>query len=163
MPVQSPGLYRRTLEVIANRAVASAPDHKIGDGAVEDWQLTACGSSLTAERTGSSNFRIADGWLHCHPTIVDVRYGLHALPSWTILRAAAINWRGVMARKYIDCREFPNDANCTLAISGTEQEVLDAAVMHAVSVHGHENAPELRETLRGILKDTPEARASAAA
>ena len=51
-----------------------------------------------------------------------------------------------MARKYIDCREFPNEANCTLAISGAEQEVLDAAVMHAVSVHGHEDAPELRET-----------------
>ena len=46
-----------------------------------------------------------------------------------------------MARKYIDCREFPNEANCTLAISGAEQEVLDAAVMHAVSVHGHEDAP----------------------
>jgi predicted small metal-binding protein len=67
-----------------------------------------------------------------------------------------------MARKYIDCREFPNEANCTLAISGTEQEVLDAAVMHAVSVHGHENAPELRETLRGMLKDAPETRAAAA-
>jgi predicted small metal-binding protein len=106
---------------------------------------------------------IAQRWFYCHPSIVDMHYGLHALPPWTILRAAVINWRGAMARKYIDCREFPNDANCTLAISGTEQEVLDAAVMHAVSVHGHENAPELRETLRGMLKDMPETRAPAAA
>jgi hypothetical protein len=97
------------------------------------------------------------------PTIVDVRHGLQALLPWTILPAAANNWRGVMARKYIDCREFPNDAKCTLAISGTEREVLDAAVMHAVSVHGHEDAPELRETLRGMLKDTPETRAPATA
>ena len=67
-----------------------------------------------------------------------------------------------MARKYIDCREFPNDENCTLAISGTEQEVLDAAIMHAVIVHGHDAAPELRETLRGMLKDAPETRAVAA-
>jgi hypothetical protein len=61
-----------------------------------------------------------------------------------------------MTRKYIDCREFPSESNCTLAISGTEQEVLDAAVMHAVSVHGHDSGPELREALRGMLKDEPE-------
>jgi predicted small metal-binding protein len=67
-----------------------------------------------------------------------------------------------MARKYIDCRDFPSDKNCTLAISGSEAEVLDAAVMHAVSVHGHEKSPELRETLRGMLKDAPETRAVAA-
>jgi hypothetical protein len=67
-----------------------------------------------------------------------------------------------MARKYIDCREFPNEANCTLAISGMEKEVLDAAVQHAISVHGHQNGPELRETLRGMLKDMPEARTAAA-
>ena len=67
-----------------------------------------------------------------------------------------------MARKYIDCRDFPNDANCTLSISGTEQEVLDAAIMHAVTVHGHDAAPELQETLRRMLKDVPEPRAAAA-
>jgi predicted small metal-binding protein len=63
-----------------------------------------------------------------------------------------------MARKYIDCREFPSDSNCTLQISGTEDEVLDAAVLHAVSVHGHKNEPELREALRGMLKDVPDNR-----
>ena len=66
-----------------------------------------------------------------------------------------------MTRKYIDCREFPNDANCTLAISGTEEEVLNEAVMHAVSVHGHMDSPELREQLRGLLKDMPEMRVAA--
>lgn len=30
--------------------------------------------------------------------------------------------------------------------------VLDAAVLHAVSVHGHENTPELREQIRQMLK-----------
>jgi hypothetical protein len=53
----------------------------------------------------------------------------------------------------IDCRKVPSDINCTLAIAGTEDEVLDAAVAHAVSKHGHEDTPELREMIRGGLED----------
>ena len=56
-------------------------------------------------------------------------------------------------RKYIDCREIPSEMNCSLRISGTEEEVLEAAVQHAVSTHGHENTAELREQLRQSLKD----------
>jgi predicted small metal-binding protein len=56
-------------------------------------------------------------------------------------------------RKSVDCREYPSEKGCTLKISGTEEEVLDAAVQHAVSVHGHENTPEFREELRGMLKN----------
>ena len=56
-------------------------------------------------------------------------------------------------RKSVDCREYPSDKGCTLKLSGTEEEVLDAAVQHAVSVHGHENTPEFREQLRSMLKD----------
>jgi predicted small metal-binding protein len=56
-------------------------------------------------------------------------------------------------RKYIDCSEYPSDSNCTLRISGKEDEVLSAAAQHAADVHGHENTPELREELRGMLKD----------
>ena len=59
-------------------------------------------------------------------------------------------------RKYIDCREIPSEKNCSLKISGTEEEVLEAAVHHAVSAHGHENSPELREQLRQALKDEQE-------
>jgi len=47
-------------------------------------------------------------------------------------------------RKSIDCRDYPSDKSCTLKISGTEQEVLDAAVQHAVSAHGHNDPKELR-------------------
>jgi predicted small metal-binding protein len=43
--------------------------------------------------------------------------------------------------------------NCSLRISGTEAEVLEAAVQHAVSTHGHENTAEFREQLRQSLKD----------
>jgi predicted small metal-binding protein len=56
-------------------------------------------------------------------------------------------------RKYIDCSEYPSDNNCTLRISGTEDEVMTAATQHAKASHGHEDTPEFREELRGMLKD----------
>jgi len=60
----------------------------------------------------------------------------------------------VANRKSIDCRDYPSDKNCSLKISGTEQEVLDTAVQHAVSAHGHQNTPDLREQIRSMLKDS---------
>ena len=56
-------------------------------------------------------------------------------------------------RKSIDCRDHPSEKNCSLKISGTEEEVIDAATQHAVSAHGHEDMPELREQLKSMLKD----------
>jgi len=56
-------------------------------------------------------------------------------------------------RKSIDCRDYPSEKNCSLKISGTEVEVLDAAVQHAVLAHGHEETPELREQIKSMLKD----------
>jgi predicted small metal-binding protein len=57
------------------------------------------------------------------------------------------------ARKSIDCRNYPSENNCSIKISGTEEEVLDAAVQHAVSVHGHKESADLRQELRSMLKD----------
>jgi len=60
-----------------------------------------------------------------------------------------------MARKYIDCREFPSDIGCTVALSAdTEDELLEAAVQHAVAVHGHTDNEELRTTLRSMFKES---------
>jgi predicted small metal-binding protein len=59
-------------------------------------------------------------------------------------------------RKSIDCRDHPSEKNCSLKISGAENEVLDAAVQHAVSAHGHKNSSELREQLKSMLKDEGE-------
>ena len=56
-------------------------------------------------------------------------------------------------RKAADCRLYPSEKNCTLRIEGTEEEVLEAATLHAVTAHGHTNSPELREQIRGLLKD----------
>lgn len=59
-----------------------------------------------------------------------------------------------MTRKFIDCREFPSDSQCSVAISAdTEDELLQAAVEHAVSVHHHSDSPELRQQLRLLFKD----------
>jgi predicted small metal-binding protein len=59
-----------------------------------------------------------------------------------------------MARKYIDCREFPSEMNCTVALSAdSEGELLEAAVQHAVAVHGHQDGPELRKMIKVSMKD----------
>lgn len=58
-----------------------------------------------------------------------------------------------MTRKVADCRKFPSEMNCTLTISGEEEEVIRAATEHAVSVHSHEDTPELREQVRAWLVD----------
>jgi hypothetical protein len=57
-----------------------------------------------------------------------------------------------MARKMADCRRFPSDSDCSLTIMGEEEEVVEAAAQHAVSVHQHEDNSELREQIRGILE-----------
>jgi uncharacterized protein DUF1059 len=56
-------------------------------------------------------------------------------------------------RKMIDCRQHPSEKNCTVTISGTEDEVLTVAVRHAIQEHGHKDTPELRQQLKTLLRD----------
>ena len=59
-----------------------------------------------------------------------------------------------MGRKFIDCRAFPSQMNCSIAISAnSEGELIEAAVQHAVAVHGHQDTPELREQLKTAVRD----------
>ena len=58
-----------------------------------------------------------------------------------------------MTRKWIDCRDFPDETGCTLYLSGQEDQVITAAAEHAMSFHGAEDTPELREWLRSKLQD----------
>jgi predicted small metal-binding protein len=59
-----------------------------------------------------------------------------------------------MGRKFIDCREFPSEMNCTVAISAdSEKELVEAAVQHAVAVHRHQDTPELRHQIRSAIKE----------
>jgi hypothetical protein len=57
-----------------------------------------------------------------------------------------------MARKIADCRRWPSESDCSLTIIGEEEEVIRAAAEHAVSVHGHEDTPELRDQIRDFLE-----------
>jgi hypothetical protein len=47
-----------------------------------------------------------------------------------------------MDRVVADCRRFESDANCQLTIIGPADEVLAAAVQHAVASHGHQDTPD---------------------
>ena len=59
-----------------------------------------------------------------------------------------------MTRKYIDCRNFPSEMNCSVAISAdSEKELVEAAVQHAVAVHGHTDTPELRQEVQKSIKE----------
>jgi hypothetical protein len=56
-------------------------------------------------------------------------------------------------RKFIDCRDYPNEVHCTLRISGSEDEVMQAARFHTVTVHGMTDTPELVRNLREMMRD----------
>ncbi|MGE8678600.1 MAG: DUF1059 domain-containing protein [Achromobacter marplatensis] len=59
-----------------------------------------------------------------------------------------------MTRKYIDCREYPSEMNCSVALAAdTDDELLEAAVQHATTVHNHTDSPELRTQLKGMFHD----------
>ena len=59
-----------------------------------------------------------------------------------------------MTRKFIDCREFPSAMTCSVALSAdSENELMEAAVQHAITVHGHTDSAELRSQLRTLFHD----------
>jgi predicted small metal-binding protein len=64
-----------------------------------------------------------------------------------------------MGRKYIDCRDYPVEKKCTVALSAdTPEELLEAAVQHGAKVHGYQDTPEFREKMKKAMKEgTPRA------
>ncbi len=59
-----------------------------------------------------------------------------------------------MPRRYVDCREVPSESRCTVAIAAdTDDELMEAAIQHAVSVHGHKDTPEFRQEVRQAFHD----------
>ncbi len=59
-----------------------------------------------------------------------------------------------MGRKYIDCRDYPGDVKCSVALSAdSADELLEAVVQHGTKVHGYEDTKEFREMIRGGMKD----------
>ncbi|MBL0421790.1 DUF1059 domain-containing protein [Ramlibacter sp. AW1] len=68
-----------------------------------------------------------------------------------------------MSRQYVDCRAFPSESNCTVAIAADDRnELIEAAVQHAVAVHGHSDSPELRKAIGDLIQQgTPPVEAPA--
>lgn len=63
---------------------------------------------------------------------------------------------GEAKRKSLDCRLTPSEKNCSVYISGTEDEVMTIAVRHAVNEHGHADSPELRAMIKkGMADEAP--------
>ena len=62
-----------------------------------------------------------------------------------------------MSRYYIDCRDYPGDVKCSVALSAdTKEELLEAVVHHGTKVHNYEDTPEFREQIfKGFKEGTP--------
>jgi hypothetical protein len=54
----------------------------------------------------------------------------------------------------MDCSKYPSENNCQMKImvpADHLDDILDLCVKHAVDIHGHENKPELRDLMRGVI------------
>lgn len=59
-----------------------------------------------------------------------------------------------MARYYIDCRDYPGDVKCSVAlVADSKEELLKAVVEHGASVHGYEDTPEFRDNITKEFKE----------
>jgi hypothetical protein len=57
-----------------------------------------------------------------------------------------------MANRFkVDCRKFPSDKGCTVAISGALEEVVELGWLHAKVHHEHkeEEEKEIKNWIRG--------------
>lgn len=53
-----------------------------------------------------------------------------------------------------DCGQMPSENNCTLVMAAPEsqrEDLLDAAVAHAVKHHQHQETPELRDEMSKMI------------
>jgi hypothetical protein len=54
-----------------------------------------------------------------------------------------------------NCGKMPSENNCKLVImapSDQREDLLDAALDHAIKKHGHQNSPELRDSVDKMLE-----------
>jgi len=74
----------------------------------------------------------------------------HAGSGSTLIKKEAM-----MTRYSLDCRDYPSDTKCSLALSADSKEELVEAVMeHARKVHKYEDTPEVREKIKSGIKET---------
>ena len=59
-----------------------------------------------------------------------------------------------MTRYYIDCRDYPGDVKCSVALAAdTKEELLAAVVEHGKKVHGYEDTAEFRAKISSEFKE----------
>jgi predicted small metal-binding protein len=59
-----------------------------------------------------------------------------------------------MARYCVDCRDYPGDVKCSLALSAdTKEELQEAVVQHAIKVHGYQDTSEFRSQITKGMKE----------
>jgi predicted small metal-binding protein len=59
-----------------------------------------------------------------------------------------------MTRYYIDCRDYPGDIKCSVALSAdSKEELLEAVIEHGTKAHHYEDTPEFREQLMNEFKE----------
>jgi len=59
-----------------------------------------------------------------------------------------------MSRYYIDCRDYPGEVKCSVALSAdSKEELLQAVVEHGTKVHGYEDTPEFRQQIMSEFKE----------
>ncbi|MEZ9330246.1 DUF1059 domain-containing protein [Vibrio breoganii] len=62
--------------------------------------------------------------------------------------------RSTDLRYYIDCRDYPGEINCSVALAADyKEELLLAVVEHGSKVHGYEDTPEFREQIVKEFKE----------
>lgn len=60
--------------------------------------------------------------------------------------------KSMLPRVVADCRTNPM-ANCTVSISGTEEEVIKLALRHAIVDHGFKESEQLKNQVKSMLKE----------
>ena len=67
-----------------------------------------------------------------------------------------LNDMGVKGKWVVaNCGKYPSEKNCKLVIMAPaeqREDLLDAAIAHAIHSHGHEASPQLRKDLDGFLE-----------
>ena len=72
-------------------------------------------------------------------------------------RAMALNDIKVAPGSWLvaNCADYPSEKNCQVVIMGPvdqREDLIAAAVGHAVSGHGHQDSPELRDGMAGLIR-----------
>ncbi len=59
-----------------------------------------------------------------------------------------------MKRYSIDCRDYPGDVKCSVALSAdSKEELLEVVVQHGEKVHGYKDTPEFRGNMIKEFKE----------